>query len=183
MANWLWRSRSMTPVFNTTIENPKMYIWCKLGYSISNPSYVIARTSQISGNSKSNWPKWPWRSRSMTYIFNSSREYPIMHVCCKFGDSSQFCDNLPRGQGGFPRILSQNDLEGKVNDIHFQYQLRASHDACFCAIWRLQHKSVMSYRAVKEKFTDGRADGRTQATTMPFRPERPSDVIAYPCWD
>ena len=32
--------------------------------------------------------KWPWRSRSMTSIFNNSRENPKMHIWCKIGDSS-----------------------------------------------------------------------------------------------
>ena len=32
--------------------------------------------------------KWPWKSRSMTSIFNTHWEYPMMHVWCKFGDSS-----------------------------------------------------------------------------------------------
>ena len=30
MAKWLWRSRSMSPVFNTSQKNIKMHIWCKL---------------------------------------------------------------------------------------------------------------------------------------------------------
>ena len=33
------------------------------------------QTSWISKNHKSKWPKWPWRSRSMTSIFNTSRDY------------------------------------------------------------------------------------------------------------
>ena len=37
--------------------------------------------------SQSKWPKWPSRSRSMTLIFNSSLEYPKMHVWCTYGDS------------------------------------------------------------------------------------------------
>ena len=32
-----WRSRSMTSIFNTSCENPKMHIWCKFGDSSSNP--------------------------------------------------------------------------------------------------------------------------------------------------
>ena len=33
------------------------------------------------------WPNWPWESGSMTLIFNTSREYHMMHVLCKFSDS------------------------------------------------------------------------------------------------
>ena len=32
--------------------------------------------------------KWPWKSRSMTSIFNNIWENPRMHIWCKFGDSS-----------------------------------------------------------------------------------------------
>ena len=35
----------------------------------------------------SKWPKWPWRSRSMTPTVNTKWEYPMMHVWCKFEDS------------------------------------------------------------------------------------------------
>ena len=43
-----WRSRSMTSIFNTCWENPKMHIWCKFGDSSSKPLQVITQTSQIS---------------------------------------------------------------------------------------------------------------------------------------
>ena len=39
-------------------------------------------------NYESKWPKWPWRSRSMASIFSTNCEYPMMHLWCKFGDSS-----------------------------------------------------------------------------------------------
>ena len=82
MAKWPWRSRSMTPIFNTSRENPMTHLCCKVGDSNSNPLQVIMWTSWIS-----KWPKWPWRSRSMTSIFNTSREYPMIHGWFKFGDS------------------------------------------------------------------------------------------------
>ena len=56
--------------------------------SSSNPSQVIAWTSQISYISRLKWPKWPWGSLSITAIFNTSCEYPKMHVWYKFSDSS-----------------------------------------------------------------------------------------------
>ena len=88
MAKWPWRSRSMTSISNNSRENTKMHIWCKFGDSSSNPLQVITQTSQISKNSMSKWPKWPWRWRSTNSIFNTSWEYSRMHVWCKFGDSS-----------------------------------------------------------------------------------------------
>ena len=31
--------------------------------------------------------------------------------------------------------MAKKTLRGKVNDLHFQYQLRVSHDACLVQIW------------------------------------------------
>ena len=44
----------------------------------------------------------------MTPIFNTSPEYPRVHVWCKFGDSISVCEDLLSGQIKFPKILSQN---------------------------------------------------------------------------
>ena len=52
-------------------------------------------------------------------------------------------------------------LKVKVNDLHFQYPLRVSQDACLVQIWWFQLKSVMSYRADKVKFMDGQTDRQT----------------------
>ena len=127
-----WKSRSMTSIFNTHWENSKMHIWCKFSDYSSNPLQVITETNPISKYSKSKWPTWPWRSRSMTSIFNTNRENPRMHVWCKFGDE------LSCGQVEFPRILSQNgqnDLEGLGQWPPFFYQPRISQDACLVQIW------------------------------------------------
>ena len=62
-------------------------------------------------------------------------------------------------------------LKVKVNDSIFNNRW-VSQDACLVQIWWFQLKSVTSYQADKQKFTDGRADGQTQATTIPLRPER-----------
>ena len=62
--------------------------WVQICDSSPNLWGVIAQTSRISYNSESKWPKWPSRSRFMTPIFNTNREHPMMHVWCKFGDSS-----------------------------------------------------------------------------------------------
>ena len=78
----------MTSIFNTNWEHPRMHVYCKFGDSSPNLWWVITQTSHISHNSESKWPKWPWRSRSMTSIFNTKQVYPRMHVWCKFGDSS-----------------------------------------------------------------------------------------------
>ena len=68
-------------------------------------------------------------------------------------------------------------LKVKINDLNFQYQLRASHHAGLVQIWSFQLKFVTIYRADKVKLrtdrrTDGRTDGQTPAMTIPLRPER-----------
>ena len=52
----------------------------------------------------------------------------------------QICEELSQGQAKFSRVLSQNgqnDLKVNVNDLHFQYQLWVSLDACLVQIWCL----------------------------------------------
>ena len=85
---WPWRSRSMTSMFNTSREYPRVHVWCKFGDSSPNLWRVMARINRIFYNSETKWPKWPWRSRSMTPIFKTNRECLMIHVWCKFGDSS-----------------------------------------------------------------------------------------------
>ena len=43
IAKWPWRSKSMTPIFNTSWENSQMHIWGKFGDSSSNPLQAIVR--------------------------------------------------------------------------------------------------------------------------------------------
>ena len=45
-------------------------------------------------------------------------------------------------------------LKVKVNDLHFQHQLRVSHDACLVQIWWFQPKSVWSCQADKPNFLE-----------------------------
>ena len=86
--SWPWRSRLIPPIFNTSWKNPTIpvHIWCKIVDSSPNPitSYHIP-TSQISQNSKSKWPKWPWSSPPFSIPAESIL---VLHVWCKFGDSS-----------------------------------------------------------------------------------------------
>ena len=72
---WLWRLRSVAPIFNTSREYLRMQVLCKCGDFSPILWRVIARTSRISWNSESKLTKWSWRSRSMTRIFNTSRDY------------------------------------------------------------------------------------------------------------
>ena len=79
-----------------------------------------ACTSDVERRFLESWDeiaKWPWRSRSITPVFNTSQEKLKMHIWRKFGDS---CSNmLLHGEAKYSRILSQNGkmtLKVKVND-------------------------------------------------------------------
>ena len=80
------------------------------------------------------------------------------HAGCMFWANlviiSQTHHNLCRKQDRFLRILSEMakmTLKVKLNDLHFQYQVKASQDACFMEIWWFQHTFVRSYRAYDKK--------------------------------
>ena len=103
---WPWRSRSMTSIFNTSWEYPMMHVWGKFGDSSPNLWRVIVRTSQISYNSKSKWPKWPWRWGSMTSIFNTNREHPMIHFGANLVILAQISDELTCRQG---KVYGQTD--------------------------------------------------------------------------
>ena len=50
--------------------------------------------------------------------------------------------------------MAKITLKVKVNDLHFQYQLRVSQDAYLLQIWWFQPKSVTSCRADKPNFLE-----------------------------
>ena len=91
---WPWRSWSMTPIFNTRWEYPRMHVWCKFGDTSPNLWWVIMRTSQIYYNSETKGPNRPWRSRSVTFFFDTSRSM--------FGSNlvipAQICEELSCGE-------------------------------------------------------------------------------------
>ena len=57
------------------------------------------------------------------------------------------------------------NLKTKVNDRHFQYQLKTSPDAVLVHICRFQFKSMTSYCADKVTFEDGQKDWRRDGQT------------------
>ena len=82
--------------------------------------------------------KWPWRSRSMPTIFNTSCKNPKMHIWCKFGDSSSNPSPYRADKLKFLEFwvkIFKMTLKVKVNDLHFQYQLRVSRNASLVLIW------------------------------------------------
>ena len=124
-----------------------------------------------------------------TYITPLGRPISVYKsdVECHFHSNGQLTLKNPKSITIYC-VDKRNVLEFQVNmakmtfkvmvyDLHFQYQLRVSHDACLVQIWWFQLKSVTSYLVDNVKFTDRRTDGwtdgQTQATTIPLRPERP----------
>ena len=157
MAKWPWRSRSMTPIFNTSWENPKMHIWCKFGdfvqihYNLSNRKVkfprILCQNGQNDLEYQGQWPPFSIPAKSIPQ--------------CMFGAYlvilAQICDKLSWGQAKFPRIrvkIAKMTLKVKVSDPYFQCQLRVSTDACLVQIWWFQLKSVTSHHANKVRFTD-----------------------------
>ena len=76
---------------------------------------------------------------------------------CMFGANlvilAQICVDKPNFLEFWVKMAKMT-LKVKVNDLHFQYQLRVSQYACLEQIWWSQVKPVMSYRADKVRFTD-----------------------------
>ena len=160
-----WRSRSMTPIFNTSWEIPNMPIWCKFGDSSWNPLQLIMQTkfsripSQNGQNDLEGQGQWP--PFSIPAESTSGGMFGANLVIL-----AQICNELSCGQLNFLEFWVKMTLKLKVNDLHFQYQPRISRDVCLVQIWWFQVKSVTSYHADKVKFTDG----QTQATTRPLWP-------------
>ena len=79
--------------------------------------------------------KWPWRSRSMTAIYNINWENPR----CIFGINlvilAQIHYKLTYRQLKFPRILSQNRQNGLEDQSQWPPLSIVSQDACFMQIW------------------------------------------------
>ena len=120
---------------------------------------VIMQTNQISKNSKSKWPKWPWRSRSMTSISIPTEGIPG----CMFGAYlvilAQICEELSHRQAEFPRILSQNgqnDLEGEGQWPPFSIPAESIPWFMFEANLVIPAQTCDELSCGKVKFMDGR---------------------------
>ena len=128
--------------------------------------------------SKSKWPKWPWRSRSMTSIFNTGREYPRIHVRCKFGD---FRPNLWRVitrtsqisqkfKSKWPKWLRKHG-QWSTFSIPAESIPRCMFGANLVILDQICDDLSFGQGKVYGR-KDGRRDVQTQATTIPLRPER-----------
>ena len=166
MAKWPWRSRSMPPIFNTSCGNPKMHIWCTFGDSSSNPlKVVVSQNGQNDLEGQGQWPPFSIPAESIPG--------------CMFGANlvilAQIYDELSCGQTKFPRILSQNDLEGQGQWPLFSIPTKSIPWCMFGANLVIQAQICEELSCGQSKFygrTDGRTDGQTEATIIPLWPER-----------
>ena len=76
-------------------KNTKICIFSKVHvqeqvWNMEHPLAGLDQYTRVTLNdiSWAEMAKWPWRSRSMTSILNTSWENTNMHSWCKFGDSS-----------------------------------------------------------------------------------------------
>ena len=152
----------MTFIFRTGQEVPNVHVWCK--FSDSSPR-VIAWIDRISLNSESKWSNWHWRSRSVTYISNTSREYSRM-CGADWMILVLICDKLSRGKAEFHRILiqkwpkwpwrskSMNSIFNIIREYHMMNAWHKFGDSS-SNLWRVIVQTRQSLR------TGGRTEGRT----------------------
>ena len=162
MAKWPWRSRSLT-LFSIPAETISR---CKYSANLAILDEIhyefFVWTSQISQNSDVKWPKWPWRSRSMAPICNTSQVFPRLHLVCKFGDSSPYLWQLFCRQSKFPIILSKWPWCLLVAILVIP--------AHICD--ELSCRQGKVYRQM-DGGTDAWTDRQMQAMTITLHPERP----------
>ena len=119
---WPRRSRSIDTIFNRVLKGPKIHIWCKFGDPSSKIWHIIAWTSLFLADFDRFDPKWPWRSRSISTIFNWGVKDPKIHIWCKFGDPSSKPRRVIARTSPFLSIwtvLAPNDLEGQGQSTPF----------------------------------------------------------------
>ena len=129
------------------VTNAGILLIRPLGINFNDNSITIARLGRVAplGRARSVYKSnveclfLCGNDSQMTSIFNTNREYPGVHVWCKFGDSSR---NLWRVIAQTSHIshnseskMAKMTLKVKVYDLHFQYQPRVSQDACLVLIW------------------------------------------------
>ena len=112
--------------------------------------------------------KWPWRSRSMTPIFNTSWKNAKMHIWCKFVNLAQIHYKSSHRQVKFPRILSQNDLEGQSQWPSFSISVESISWCMFGANLVIQTQICDESSCGQSKvYGQRQTDGQTQTTTIP----------------
>ena len=173
----------MPPIFNTSCENPRMYIGANLvilsqiHYKLLHKQVEIPRIlSQNGQNDLEGQGQWPQFSIPAENIPECMFSGHLVIV-------AQIYDELSYRQAEFPRFLSQNDqndLEGRGQWPLFPIATESIPWYMFGANLVIPPKicDELSWGQGKAYWrtdgqTDGRTDGQTQATTIPLWPEWP----------
>ena len=123
--------------------------------------------------------KWPWKSRSMIAVFDTSLKNTKMYICYKFGDcSSSPLQVIVRTNWNSENSIAnwQNDLEGQGQSFLFSIPAKCIPGCMFGAnLVILVHicDELSCGQGNVYGLMDGRTDGRTQATTTSLWPQRP----------
>ena len=141
MANWSWRSRSMTPIFNTSGNNLKVHYGLNfinaagIHYKLLRGQAIFLKILGQNGQNDQNdlegpgqWPPFSIPAASIPSCMFSANLMIVSQIYFK-----SLC-----GQVDFPRGLSQNghnDLEGQGQWPPFSIPAAVSQDACFMQIW------------------------------------------------
>ena len=129
--------------------------------------------------------KWPWRSRSMTPIFKTSSRNLKMHIWCPFGDSSS--NPLSYRADKFPRILSQNDLEGQGQWPPFSIPVK-NIPGCIKFgdsspnLWRVISRTIWIPRNSVSKWPKRPWRSRSMTSIFQYQPRVSQDACLVPIW-
>ena len=149
-----------------------MHVWCKFGDSSPNIWRVLCGQAEFPGilsqngqNDLEGQSQWPPLSMPAESIPG-----------CMFGANlmilAQIYDELLCGQAKFPRILSQNDLEGHGQWPPFSIPAK-SIPRCMFGAHLVIPAQICDELSCGQGKVYGQTHGQTQATTIPLRPERP----------
>ena len=126
---------------------------------------ILSQNGKNDLEGHSQWPLFSIPAESITRcMFGANLVIPAL-----------ICDELSCGQTKFPRILSQNgqnDLEGQGQWPPFSIPAE-SIPWCLFGANLVIPAQICDELSCGQGKVYGQADGQTQATTIPLRPERP----------
>ena len=129
-------------------EMPSHSLWCHC-----NVPRILSQNGRNDFEGQGQWPSFSIPAESIPGCMFCSNLVILAQTLMSYTtDKPNFLE--------FWVKMAKMTLKVTVNDLHFQYQLRVSQDACLVSIWRFQLKSVKRYHADKVKFTDRQTDRR-----------------------
>ena len=108
---------------------------------------ILTRNGQMALKVKVNYPHFQYQPRE------SWDAYLVQMWWILLKSTANYCTDKPN----FLEFLVQTakmTLKVMINDLHFQYQLKVSQNACLVQIWWSKPKCITSYSADKTKFLE-----------------------------